>query len=267
LIHSSAELLSSLSRCAVFVSTPRFDQDFVQDVRLLLLEPKKLLAVIITDFGTIRTEIIYLDQEVPSEFCEQFQSYFLWRVNKGEKISFENESQNKLAQRLYNEVMIRHVINYLHFSTEEVVRCGVSRLLSFPEFSDAASVVESLSLLENEEMMRSVLRECSQRGSLTYWIGDELCPRVAHGAQNALLAIPYRINQTIVGAVALLAPLRIPYRELFGIMRHFSELLSQKLTDLVYKFKITYRQPTNAQQLDCGLKKSGHSILLEDKTR
>ncbi len=266
LIHSSAELLSSLSHCAVFISTPRFDQDFVQDVRLILLDPKKLLAVIITDFGTIRTEMLYLDREVTAEFCEQCQNYFLWRLNKGDKVAFENETENKLSQRLYNEVMVRHVINYLHFSSEEIVRCGVSRLLLFPEFSEASSLVNSLALLENEEQMRSVLRECAKRGSLTYWIGDELCPRVAPGVENTLISIPYRINQTVVGAVAILAPLRIPYRELFGILRHFSELLSQNLTDLVYKFQITYRQPTN-QQIDCNIKKGGKSILLEDKTR
>jgi heat-inducible transcriptional repressor len=269
-INSSAELLSRLSRCAVFISSPRFDQDFVQDVRLLLLDPMRLLAIVITDFGTVRTEIIYLEQEITQQFCLRCEVYFLWRLSKKEKQDpFESDAENKLAQRLYNEVMVRHVIGYLHFSTEEIVRCGVSRLLSLPEFSDPASVVNSLALLENETEMRALLRKCSQKGGLTAWIGNELSSHVASGVENSVLAIPYRINQTIVGSVALLGPVRLPYRELFGLLRHFSELLSEKLTSLVYKFKITYRHPLcdDREQIECNriLKTRGGSILLEDK--
>ena len=61
-----------------------------------------------------------------------------------------------------------------------------------------------------------------------------------------MIAIPYRINQAIAGAVALLGPMRVPYRNLFGLMQVFSEQLSRALTDSVYKYKITFRQPESA---------------------
>jgi heat-inducible transcriptional repressor len=249
LIHRSAEALSRLSKCAVFISTPRFDQDFVQDVRLLFLDPTRLLAVIITDFGVIRTEVIFTEQEIDETFLKECERYFLWRLNKGENVTFQEESLLKMAQRLYNEIMVRHVVSYLNFSREDIFRCGTSRLLAYPEFSDASSVVNSLALLENENEMRALLGECSKNRSLTFWIGEEeLCP------ENAAIAIPYCINQAVVGSVALLGPLRLPYPELFGLMRHFSELLTKSLTEMVYKFKITFREPS------C-------STLLEHKTR
>src|SRR5579872_5881271 len=63
-LHLAAESLSDLAKCAVFISAPRFDQDFVQDIRLIQLDPTKLLSVVITDFGLIRTETMYVDQPV-----------------------------------------------------------------------------------------------------------------------------------------------------------------------------------------------------------
>jgi heat-inducible transcriptional repressor len=271
LIHQASEMLSKLSKCAVFISMPRFDQDFIQDVKLLPLDPRRLLAVIITDFGLIRTETIYLEQEVDDVFIRQCEKYFHWRLNKGEKVTFEREMHTKQAQRIYNETMVRHVVGYLNFSAEEVLRCGVSRLLAYPEFNEASAVVKSLGLLEDEEQMRSLLRECCRKMSLTYWIGDELAPRVAQGAENAIIAIPYRINQMAVGAVALIGPLRLPYRELFGLLRHFSELMSATLTDILYKHKIAFRQPagSGAQRLECSqdMVEANRSVLLENKTR
>jgi heat-inducible transcriptional repressor len=82
LVHQASEMLSRLSKCAVFISTPRFDQDFIQDVKLIQLDPMRLLTIVITDFGLIRTETIYLEQEVDDDFIKRCEKYFLWRLNK-----------------------------------------------------------------------------------------------------------------------------------------------------------------------------------------
>ncbi len=256
LIHQAAETLSRLSKCAVFISMPRFDQDFIQDVRLLSLEKTRVLSVLITDFGLIRTETLFLEAEVDELFLHTAEAYFRWRLGKGPEVSFGTDEQVKIAQRLYNELMVRHVVGYLNYPSEEVMRCGVSRLLAYPEFSDATAVVSSLALLEDIEQMRAILRTACKEHALSYRIGEETLET------NAVIAIPYKINQSIVGAAALLGPTRLPYRELFGLMRHFSELLTKSLTEAVYKFKITFRHASGSKQIG-----AAEEPLLEDKTR
>lgn len=250
LINRSADVLSELTKCAVFVSAPRFDQDFIRDVRLIRLDPARILSVLITDFGLIRTETIYLENEVDPSFLRTAEEYFLWRMNKGEKPLFKNEFELKLAQRIYNEVMVRHVVGYANFPEEDVIRTGLSKLLAYPEFNDAAALAGSLSLLEDPNQMRSILRECCKKNELTSWIGDELIPFVEKGAECAVLAIPYRINQGVAGAIAILGPMRLPYKNLFGLCQIFSEQLSQALTESLYKFKITFRQATSHNQIE-----------------
>jgi heat-inducible transcriptional repressor len=235
--------LSEEVKCAVFVSTPRFDQDFIQDVRLLMLENDKILSVLISDFGLIRTETIYLDRAIDVTFLRSAEEYFLWRLNKGEKPLFQNEPDSKLGARIYNEVMVRHVVGYANFPAEDIVRTGLSKLLSYQEFNDAAALARSLSLLEDQTQMRTLLRECCRQNQLVSWIGDELCPYVPPESECSVIAIPYKIGESNAGAVAILGPTRIPYRNVFGLLQLFSERLSQKLTESVYKFKITFRQP------------------------
>ena len=251
LLNQGAEALSELAKCAVFISAPRFDQDFIQDVKLVLLGPMKLLSVLITDFGLIRTETIYLEHPVAPSFLKSCEEYFAWRMNKGEKPLFSYELEAKLAQRIYNEVIVRHVVNYVNFSREDILRSGLSKLLAYPEFNDAAALANSLSLLEDEEQMRSLLKECCKANSMKVWIGDELCPSVPQGSDCTVIAVPYRINQTIAGAIALMGPVRMPYRNLFGLAQVFSEKISRALTASVYKYKIGVRS----------------SILLENQTR
>ena len=242
-ISRAAEALSDASQCAVFISTPRFDQDFIQDVRLLMLEKDKILSVLITDFGLIRTETIYLGEPVNASFLRSAEEYFLWRMNKGEKPLFQNEAESKLVQRIYNEVMVRHVVGYANFPAEDIVRTGLSKLLTYQEFNDAAALARSLSLLEDQAQMRALLRECSKQNQLLSWIGDELCPYVPPESECTVISIPYKIGELNAGAVAILGPMRLPYRNIFGLLQSFSERLSRKLTEGIYKYKITFRQP------------------------
>jgi heat-inducible transcriptional repressor len=262
-IHAAAEALSQESKCAVFVSTPRFDQDFIQDVRLVSLEPTKILSVLITDFGLIHTETIHLDEPASIPFLRSTEEYFRWRMKNGEKPLFSSDQEAKTAQRIYNEVMVRHVVGYANFPVEDILRTGLSKLLAYPEFNDAAALAKSLSLLEDDAQMRTLLRACSQKNELTAWIGDELCPYVPPSSECAVIAIPYYVNQTPIGAIALLGPMRLPYRNVFGLLQAFSETVSRKLTERLYKYKISYRQPEKSgdKQLQHG------SIRLENQSK
>ncbi len=249
-LYKAAEAFSEVTQCAVFVSAPRFDQDFVQDIRLIQLDPTKLLSVLITHFGLIRTETLYVDRPVEMPFLRSVEEYFRWRMNQGEKPLFRDEAVVKMAQRIYNEIMVRHVVGYANFTTEDVIRTGLSKLLAYPEFNDAVALTSSLALLEDSNQMRLFLRECSKKEKLSCWIGDELDAFIPKESECAIVAIPYRINQTIAGAIALLGPTRLPYRNLFGLAQAFSETLSEALTKQMYQFKITFRQPKGSILLE-----------------
>ncbi len=243
LLSHALETLSELSGCAVFASSPRFDQDFIRDTKLLKLDEEKILAVVMTDFGLIRTEVLYLEKEADPLFLRSAEEYFQWRMNRGERPLFRNEAEAKAAQRIYNEVMVRHVVGYANFSAEEILRTGFSKLLLYPDLGDATSLAKGLALLEDESAMRELLRFSAQSGKTICKVGDELCPAVAPGSNVALIVVPYKIHQSPAGAVALLGPTRLPYKSLLPLAERFSELLSQALTDNLYKFKIAFRQP------------------------
>lgn len=243
LLSHALETLSELSGCAVFASSPRFDQDFIREIRLVKLDEEKVLAVVMTDFGLVRTEILYLEKEADPLFLRSAEEYFQWRMNRSERPLFRNEAEAKAAQRIYNEVMVRHVVGYANFSAEEILRTGFSKLLLYPDLGDATSLAKGLALLEDETAMRELLRGTAAGGRLVCKVGDELCPAVAAGSNVSLIGVPYRIHQSAAGAVALLGPTRLPYKSLLALMQRFGDLLSQALTENLYKFKIAYRQP------------------------
>lgn len=272
LLQDSAELLSRATNCAVFLSAPRFDHDYVIDLKLVPIDSRRCLCVIITDFGVIRTEVLQLPTKLSSFAIKRIESYFHWRLsglNKPENLELEEEA---IAQNFYNELMVRYIVGYSNFIDEEIYRTGFSLLLGYPEFQDASAFATSLSLFENAHSMRLLLKECTVHNNLKFWIGDDLAPFATNATPNCtIIAIPYYINKSPVGAVGILGPTRMPYKRLFHILRTFSTLTSEALTRNLYKYKISFRQPQKGQLY---LQNQEHQLigqsrlmLLEDKRR
>lgn len=239
-LESAAQTLSQVSGCAVFLSSPRFDQNCVVDIKIVAIDTHRCLCVLITDFGLVHTETVYTEGKLSNFTLKRLEAFFHWKLSGLDKPSLSSDEET-LAARLYGEVMMRYLVGMTHGTTEEMTKTGFSKLLAFADFNDAAALAQGLGLFENPQTLRTLLGECSQNGHLSCWIGGAL-----QGC--SAIAIPYRINQMTVGAIALLGPHRIPYRKLFGILTVASEAISTSLTQSLYKFKISYRMPTQESQ-------------------
>lgn len=249
-LQQSAEELAALTKTAVFLSAPRFEQDFIIGIKLVVIDTDRCLCVLMTDFGEIRTEMLYTEQKLGVIASKRLEGYFNWRLTGHNKPENMNKAEEETAQKLYNELMVRYIVGYSQFNEEEVYRTGFSSLLAYPEFQDPSLLANSLALFENTHGMRLLLKECSKFDKLKFWIGRDLTnySNQTH-VDSAVVAIPYYVNNKPVGSIGLFGPLRMPYRTLFSTLRQFSEQISKGLTDSLYKFKITLRQP-KAEAID-----------------
>jgi heat-inducible transcriptional repressor len=268
-LQKAAETLSDFTQGAVFLSSPRFDQDFVQDIKLMNIDAYRILCVVVTDFGNVRSEVLFTDQALSDSLLKKIEQFFEWRLSSQNRPNLSAEEE-RMAVKFYNEAMFRHIMNYSTFSSSDILKTGFSRILNYPDFNDASSLASGLSLLENDNTLRVLLAKTVENNELTFWIGDELTPFSPAASACSVLSIPYRIHNTPVGSIGLLCPHRAPYEKLFASLKVASESLSTSLTKSLYKFKISYREPKEAQ-LDLNkqtalLSATKGEILLEDKT-
>lgn len=245
-LQNAAEIVAQLSDFPTFLSSVRFDHDFILDVRFVSIDAKRVLCILITHFGQILTEDLQTEKKLSSFSLKRIENYFSWKLGnkqKQEKPSLNNEEET-LAQKFYSEIMVRYLVRYSNFSDDDIYRTGFSKLLGLPEFNDPISLTTALSLFENLTQMRLLLSDCVKSNQIKFWIGEDLIPYTLNAATTcACIAIPYRIHQLPAGAIALWGPCRMPYRTLFATMQLVSTYISETLTKSLYKFKLTFRQP------------------------
>lgn len=243
IIRKFVEELSEFSGTASFISAPRFDRDFVTDIKVVPLDHERCLFVILTDFGMVQTEVLPIKDKLTTFSAKRIESYLRSRLTGQEPDASIEPDEERIAQEYYNEVMVRFLIGYSNFAEEDILWNGLSEMLHYPEFRDPALLAESMALYENSTGMRHLVRDVCAHQSLKVWVGEELMPFAGNHPAATVIAIPYRIHQQTVGAIGILGPLRVPYRKLFGTLEALSAALSDCLTQNLYKFKLTFRQP------------------------
>ncbi|NGX46468.1 MAG: Heat-inducible transcription repressor HrcA [Chlamydiae bacterium] len=267
-LQEAAETLSEVTNCAVFLSSPRFDHDFIFDIKLVPIDHQRCLCVLITDFGMVRTEILYAEGGLSDINLSKVRAYLEWRI-KGEEAPKLNEAEEKCGLNFYREIMLRHIVTTSNFSSEDLTKTGFSKLLNYPDFNNAATLASGLSLFENHEDMQKLLRGCCADKELQCLLGDDLSDLATPLAGCSLILIPYQIHQTVAGAIAILGPLRLPYRALFALMQTASEAISQALTRSLHKFQITFRRPTTShielESQSPGFAQQARGLLIEQK--
>ncbi|MBS0623171.1 MAG: heat-inducible transcriptional repressor HrcA [Verrucomicrobia bacterium] len=263
-LQHAADKLSELTGLTIFLSSVRFDHDFILEVKLVIVDAERVLCVLLTDFGQILTEVIPLSKKLSLFALRRIESELQWRIKGGKRPYSLNPEEEEVANYLYHEMMVRYLVRYANFSEEELYRTGFSRLLSYPEFSDPVALSAGLSLFENTAQMRLLLNDCIREGKLSYWIGSDLSAYKIAAKGCSVLAIPYSIGSTHAGAIGLLGPCRMPYKQLFGTLRDFSDVISQSLTKTLSKFKLSFRQPRTHSSALCqeALEQATHKMLV-----
>ncbi len=263
-LQKVADHLSEASSCAVFLSAPRFDHDYVNELKLVSIDGSRCLGVIVTDFGVVQTELLPTDQKLTAFAVKRIEAFFQWRIQGGQKPEGLTAEEEKLAQTFYNELMVRYIVGYANFLNEDLYNTGFSKLLNYNDFQDPASLASSLGLFENPHSMRLMLRECAKHNSIKLWIGDDLTPFCPGKINCMVAAIPYCINSKPVGAIGILGPQRVPYRKVLGLLRAYADRVSLTLTKEIFKHKITFRQPQQ-DRTPFITHNENRLILIEDK--
>lgn len=248
-LQQTVELLSTHLELPVFFSSPRFDHDFLVDIKLLPLDNERLLSVLLTDFGQIFTETLWVSQKLSSFSIKRMEEFLKTKIQTQENKEPSCEEEI-IAQKIYNEAILRYLIRYTNLGLEDLFKTGFSHLLKYSELnSDPETLTMGLSLFENPHQMHLLLSKGVHANKINYFIGDKLSQTLKSQFPGwAVITIPYYINHIPLGSIGVLGPTRIPYKKIFDYLTKFSKIVTTNLTESFYKFKLSFRQSYFSQE-------------------
>lgn len=247
-LQNACDRLSRWSNCASFIISPVFEHDQPQHVRLWPINTQRTLCVTLSQFGIARQESLSLDL-TEQENLLQIQAFIEKKMQ--DPYCKETKSLNKedeaLALALYNELMVRHLVDLTKEKSRRFIKSGLSNLLQYTEFSSPDQLAPVLSFFENNRSKDQLMKELFIANQVQAWIGQEAQDIFIKSEQCSLIVGGFAVGQHVVGAVGIICPKRINYRGMIQSIDYLSRVLSQTLTQHYFTHRIDLCEESNEE--------------------
>jgi len=236
-LERTSHVLAQLSRGLGVALASSAEGQVLEHIHFSRLSAGRVLAVLVTQSGTVQDRVLMLDHELTSVELETASRYLNenfhgWAIDR---IRAEVERRVEIEREAYRQLLT---------AVEELCRKGA---LAGDE-SGPALFVDGIANLISAEQDREQLRqmllalEAKQRlvELLTAYVnGRQQEVRVVVGLDEAspamqdmvLIGAPARLGGTNMGTVAVIAPTRIQYQEMIEAVSYIARL-SERLLDL-----------------------------------
>ncbi len=228
-IKHTADLISSLTGLTAVVTTPHLSELNIRDVKLILIENERILMVIITKQGIVKTSEVRLSAEADERSLEHVANFLnacLKDMDTGFTLaSFTGgiNALDEIEQGILSEILlvIRKIIN--ENNQERVYTAGTAQIFDNPEFKDAQKARKLIDILQKDDLISYLLYDCIDEG-INIRIGTE--NELSELSDCALITSTYSFNGRPVGTIALIGSLRLDYDYAVSAIHMLTKALS-----------------------------------------
>jgi heat-inducible transcriptional repressor len=233
LISNAAQVLSSLSRFAGVVLTPRHESVF-QQIEFLRLSEKRILLVIVSPGGDVQNRLLLTDVDYTPSQLIQAANYINQHFGGLSFDEVRTRLQGELRQlrddmtRLL-QAAVEAGSDAMTDNTDDVVISGERNLLSVTDLSSNMTSLRKLfDMFEQKTGLMQLLDVSSKATGVQIFIGGE--SQLVPMDQMSVVTAPYEVNGKIVGTLGVIGPTRMAYERVIPIVDITAKLLSNALS-------------------------------------
>jgi len=231
-VHLTASVLSQMLGSVAIVTFPRVIEPRLKLVELISLQEYMALLVLIFRNASLRQRTVSFDHSISQEelniisrrltdSCDGLTGAEI--RSKGDKGTM---AEGRVTETLL-EVMEEEGGEGLGASHCE----GLSRILSQPEFATTETLMLLMEVIEERNLLRSILSQALGGAKLQVFIGGEALAPVMN--DFSIVMGQYGLPGQASGVIGVVGPTRMPYERAFSAVRFLSGTMS-KLLDEMY---------------------------------
>ena len=221
IVKNAAKVISELTNyTAIGFSEDSVDEN-IEGIRLVRLNAKNILLIIITNSHFIKDTVITCEYEITDSYIETaekilsevFQNKTIEQAaNIDEQLV---EDKIKVYKELFNSIL-QIFKNYTKNDNAKVVLEGSSNILNYDEFMDKDKTKNFLSVIEKPEHLLSILKSENNGLEISVKIGNDDTENLSDDL--ALVTANYKVNGKTLASSGVLGPIRMDYNRVFLVL-------------------------------------------------
>lgn len=265
LLHTASSLLTEGTGYTAFAVGPQIGQSELLQIKLLMIEPGRVLVVLVLKPGVVKDRVIRVPEVLYPEALEQLSRLIESqlsgkRVEDITWVAVETAAQGApIPPNLLNQVLLEAYLAIKQAESLDTCLEGMTNLLNHPEFRDARKAKTLLDLLMREGLLAGYLnehetleplyepgdleaaeasfpttlvREGSERRNVPR---DAFCVRIGQeitlpGFEDcSFITTTYRIGGCLHGKIGVVGPKRMPYQDVIAQIAYVKQELQNRL--------------------------------------
>jgi heat-inducible transcriptional repressor len=233
-LEATSEALSSVTRLLALVSAPPLETTTVRHVEVLLLNPRTVMAVVITSTGGVAKRVVTFESPVDPGLAKWAGEYLNERIaglrlGTGRLRRELEEPSLSPAEREFLDALKPAFTDLLQ-NEQRLFVGGSAGILDDARADEVGIYRHVLVTLERRAALLGILGGALDPQRPFVRVGGELAHPEFHDA--ALVAATYGLTNRTLGAVGLLGPVRMDYDKAIRSVRSAAQELSRFIEDV-----------------------------------
>jgi heat-inducible transcriptional repressor len=232
--EETARLISAITKNVSLVLAPQMTQAQFRCLQFLPLDARRVITVLMTDAGFIENKILEMPDGAEFEDFQRMAAVINENLAGHTLKSIEHHALAQIRDEIRDEGLYDSALAIIQRALdsgkqERLYLGGTTKMLEQPEYHDVEKVKHMLMTLEEEELMKDILRAHIGDG-LEVTIGQE--NEDSHFKDSSIITATYHLDGELLGTIAVLGPTRMEYAKAMSLL----EYMNNNLTNVIKRF-------------------------------
>lgn len=236
LLKRASNTLSEQTGYVSLVLTPRFRKSFLKQLKMMMIEPGKVLVVVVLSAGVVKDKLVhipnYLTAEQVFEISQAVEQGLSGRsLEEITLVTITSAAKGAdVPEPILNQVLYEAYTAIKQTDNLEMYINGSHRLLSLPEFKDVNRARSVLDTLSRDGIVAGYIDDMSSRsGNATYMIriGQEI---TLEGMEDcSFVTSTYNVDGQSFGNIGVIGPKRMEYSKVVAQIDFMRTLIDNNI--------------------------------------
>lgn len=223
--------ISEITHYTTLAIGPSSQDLLIEEIKFVLLGPRMLMAIILTNTGMVKETIIKFDEDITDDQVETL-TYLFNNKLKGRPIT---QIDKPLEEYIYSEMrnilkVIKPVLEQINKAINEdipVYMEGADKSFDLPEFKSLDIAKNFVNILDTEKTkeMIDILNNKDSEDEINVYIGDESVDKALK--DFSIVTFKRKKEGKDLGTIAIIGPTRMDYSKVISAMKYISKKLDE----------------------------------------
>lgn len=221
--------ISEITHYTTLSIGPSTQNLLIDELKFVLLGPRMLMAIILTNTGMVKETIIKFDEDITEKQVETISYMFNQRL-KGQPLEVIDVPLEEylINEMKYSVKVIKPIIEQLKkvFSQERPIYLqGANKSFELPEFNSLEVAKNFVNILDTKEVMHDML-DSGFAKDINVYIGEE--NEKEELKDFSVVTFKHQVNGKDLGTIGIIGPKRMDYSKVISVMKYINKKLKDK---------------------------------------